>query len=418
MARDPLDDCVHCGFCLPACPTYQAWGEEMDSPRGRIDLMRGLREGRVELGPVVLEHFDRCLGCMACLAACPSGVRYDVLIERTRAELEARQVRPLADRLHRALLFALFPHPGRLRALVPLLWLWQRTGLAWLARRLGLLRLVPRRLAQLDALAPDVRLGSAFHRLPAVTRPAGPPRLRVALVEGCVQRVFFDHVNAATLRVLAAEGCEVLVPPGQGCCGALSVHAGREAEAQAFARALVDRLEPVRADVVVVNAAGCGSHLKELGRLLGGDPAYAARAAALAARVRDVSEVLAALPAAAPRHPLALRVAYQPSCHLAHAQRLREGPVALLRAIPGLELHELSDACCGSAGIYNLVEPEAAAEIGGRKVDAVAPIHPDVVAAGNPGCLLQLRVELGRRGLAVRLAHPVELIDASIRGEA
>ncbi len=414
--RDPIDDCVHCGFCLPACPTYVSWGHEMDSPRGRIDLVRGVRDGRIRnLAPVAL-HLDRCLGCMACLTACPSGVRYDRILERGREELERRVPRPAADRAHRDFLFSVFPRPDRLRAIAPLLWLYQTIGLQWLLRRTGILRLLSRRLAQLDALLPRIRVGAAFRRLPGRTAPAGKPRLRVALLEGCVQRVFFQHVNEATLRVLAAEGCEVIVPPGQGCCGALSAHTGRREEARALTRRLVDAFEPVQADLVVVNAAGCGSHLKEIGHLLEDDPAYAVRAKALAAKVRDLSEVLAQLPAAAPRAPLAARVAYQPACHLNHAQGVRTTVPAALRAIPGLDLRELADSCCGSAGIYNLVQPSSSAEIGGRKVDALLPLEPDYVATSNPGCALQLESQLRARGRRVPVVHFVELLDASIRG--
>ncbi len=415
--RDPLDDCVHCGFCLPHCPTYVSWGEEMDSPRGRIELMRGLREGRLRLDPEVVSHFDRCLGCMGCVTACPSGVRYGELIERTRAAVETAGVRPRADRWYRALLFALFPYPRRLRTLLPLLWLYQASGLRRLLRRAGLFRLLPARLGALDALLPRLRLSGLRRRLPERTPATGPPRLRVALLTGCVQQVFFPEVNEATARVLSAEGCDVSAPADQGCCGALSMHAGREEESLRLARALVARLERTGADLYAVNAAGCGSHLKDLGRLLAGDPAWADRARAFSERVRDVNELLAALPARARRHPLRARVAFQPSCHLFHAQGIRAAPQALLRAIPGLELVEVGDQCCGSAGVYNLLEPASAAEVGARKVDAVLAARPQYLASANPGCLLQLGGQLRARGVAVRTLHPIELLDASIRGE-
>ncbi|HZZ85019.1 MAG TPA: heterodisulfide reductase-related iron-sulfur binding cluster [Anaeromyxobacteraceae bacterium] len=414
--RDPLDDCVHCGFCLPHCPTYVSWGEEMDSPRGRIELMRGLREGSLGLDQEVVSHFDRCLGCMGCVTACPSGVRYGELIERTRAAIEVARVRPRADRWYRALLFALFPYPRRLRVLFPLLWLYQASGAQWLARRAGLLRLLPARLVALEGLLPRLRLRDLGRRLPARTAPAGAPRLRVALVTGCVQRVFFPAVNGATARVLSAEGCEVLAPPGQGCCGALSLHAGREPESLRLARALVATLEATGADLYAVNAAGCGSHLKDLGRLLAGDPAWAERARAFSARVRDVSELLAALPPRAERHPIAARVAYQPSCHLFHAQGIRTAPQALLRAIPGIELVEVGDQCCGSAGVYNLLEPGSAAEVGARKAEAVVASGARLLTSANPGCLLQLAGQLRSLGTALPAVHPIEILDASIRG--
>jgi glycolate oxidase iron-sulfur subunit len=419
--RDPIDDCVHCGFCLPHCPTYRSWGQEMDSPRGRIDLMRGLRDGALSLSPAVARHFDRCLGCMACLPACPSGVRYDTLIERTRAEVERRLPRPPGERLHRALIFALFPYPRRLKAALVLLWLYVRSGLQRLVRRSGLLRRLPARLAALDALVPAGALGwrALTARLPAHRPAQGPARARVGLIAGCVQRVFFPQVNEATIRVLSAEGCDVHVPPDQGCCGALSLHAGREDEAKGFARALMRRFEDAQpVDRLVVNAAGCGSHLKGYGDLLAGEPAWAERAGIFAAKVRDVSELLFELGPLATRHPLRARAAYHDACHLAHAQGVRRQPRALLQAIPGLELLEIPDGeqCCGSAGIYNLTEPEAADEIGARKVTNLLSTRPELLVTGNPGCALQLCKILRARGIELPAAHPIELLDASIRG--
>jgi glycolate oxidase iron-sulfur subunit len=411
-----IEDCVHCGFCLPACPTYQSWGEEMDSPRGRIVLMKGLAEGQPP-SPAVTRHFDRCLGCMACVTACPSGVKYDALIEETRAEVE-RRGRSAGDRLFRGLIFALFPHPSRLRVAVlfQLVYVW--TGLRWLLRRLGLVRRLPARLRALEGLMPDVAPRHLDASLPATSPALGARRARVALLPGCVQRVYFPSVNQATLRVLGAEGCEVVVPPGLGCCGALSLHAGRDAEARRFARDAIAELEDAGAETIVVNAAGCGSAMKEWGRLLAGDPDWAARAAALARRVKDVTELLVELGPVAARHPLPLRVAYHDACHLAHAQRVRAQPRALLGAIPGLELCEIADGdqCCGSAGIYNLVEPESAREIGERKLGNVLAAAPDLLASGNPGCTLQLGMLLRERGSRLPAAHVIELIDASITG--
>jgi glycolate oxidase iron-sulfur subunit len=416
--RDPLDDCVHCGFCLPACPTYVSWGEEMDSPRGRIDLMRGLSARKIPLDDTVVTHFDRCLGCMACVTACPSGVRYDVLIEQTRATVEHNHHRTIGDRLFRAVLFALFPHPRRLRLLLVFAFAYARSGLAALARRSGLTRLLPPRLRQIEALLPPLRARQLAARLPRATPAAGERRGRVALLAGCVQRLLFPDVNQATLRVLAADGYEALVPPGQGCCGALSLHAGREDEARRLTRALIAHFEDGDLDAVVVNAAGCGSHLKTCARLFAGDPAWQERAARFAARVRDVSELLAAQPPRAPRHPLPVRVAYHDACHLAHAQGIREQPRRLLRAIPGLELAEIADAdqCCGSAGIYNLIQPEAADQIGRRKVAAVQAAAAPLLASANPGCSLHLAKLLREQGLSLRAVHPIELLDASIRG--
>ncbi|BDE05695.1 glycolate oxidase iron-sulfur subunit [Vulcanimicrobium alpinum] len=415
--RDLIADCVHCGFCLPACPTYNSWGEEMDSPRGRIDLMRGIDDGVIPLDSVVAGHIDACLGCMGCVTACPSGVRYDLLIEATRAKIEEELPRDPADGAFRNFVFALFPYPGRLRALAPFLAFATKLGLPRIAAGpLG--KLLPARLRQLATMAPPVSLVQTFASLPARTPARGERRARVALVAGCVQRAFFPGVNAATLRVLAAEGCEVIVPPGQGCCGALSLHSGRLDEAKRFAQALIARFERKQVDAIIINAAGCGSTLKEYGELFAGDPAWAARGAAFAAKVQDISEYLAALEPRAPRAPLSLRVAYHDACHLAHAQRVREQPRSLLRTIPELQLLEIpsGDQCCGSAGTYNLFQPESAHEIGSRKVDNVQSVAPDMLASANPGCTLQIQSILRERGATLRAAHPIELLDASICG--
>jgi glycolate oxidase iron-sulfur subunit len=416
-ARTPADDCVHCGFCLPVCPTWQNWQQEMDSPRGRIDLFRALEDGRIRMSPAVAEHFDRCLGCMACMSACPSGVRYDHVIEAARVRVEHELDRRGDDRAYRELVFALFPWPRRLHAAAFLLWAYRSSGLRWLARRLGLLR-VSRRLATVEALAPPIAFRDLLARLPARTPARGQRRLRAGLVGGCVQRVFFHSVNAATIRVLAAEGIEVVVPRGQGCCGALSLHAGREEEARRLARDLLERFEDEALDVVVVNAAGCGSHLKDLGHLFAADPEFGPRARALAAKVKDVHELLASMPARARRAPLRARVAYHSPCHLGHAQRLNDAPRALLRSIPELELVEIADGeqCCGSAGVYNLVEPASAVMVGRRKAENVLATGASIVASANPGCSLHIRRMLAERGADLPAEHPIELLDRAIRG--
>jgi glycolate oxidase iron-sulfur subunit len=352
---------------------------------------------------------------MGCVTACPSGVRYDILIEEQRAEIEAARPRGLLDRLFRAMIFALFPYPRRLRVAALFQLLYVRSGLRWLVHALRLPSLLPARLAQLEKLMPDVTVRALRARLPEVVPAQGERRARVALLAGCVQRVYFPEVNAATLRVLAAEGCEVVVPPAQGCCGALSLHAGRDGEARELARALVESF-PQDVDAVVVNAAGCGSHLKDLPRFLKGD----ARAEAFAAKVRDVTEYLASLPPRATRHPLAVRAAYHDACHLRHAQHITEQPRQLLGGIPGLTLVEIadSDQCCGSAGVYNLVEPQSARQIGERKVANVLDAAPELLVSANPGCTLQIQSILRDRGLSLRAAHPIEVLDASIRGAA
>ena len=418
-----IDQCVHCGFCLPTCPTYFTWREEMDSPRGRIYLMKLGAEGNAQMTDTYVGHFDNCLGCMACLTACPSGVQYDKLIEATRAQIERHYARSFADRLFRRMIFALFPHPGRLRALTVPLWLYQRSGLRALVHRLGLAALLPPRLSAMESLLPEVTLSGRGTRLPPRIPAQGERRRRVGLLLGCVQRVFFADVNAATARVLAAEGCEVIVPPHQGCCGALMVHAGLEQQALAAARRLIDAFASAEVDTIVTNAAGCGSTMKEYGHLLRDDRQYAERARLLGAKCRDVSEVLAELEPRARRHSLGapgvpLRVAYHDACHLQHAQNVRRQPRRVLSGIPQVELVEISDAalCCGSAGIFNLIEPRAAADLGDRKVQACLATEPDVIVSGNPGCLLQLGAALARAGRTIPVLHTIQLLDYSLRG--
>ena len=415
-----IADCVHCGFCLPTCPTYVLWGEEMDSPRGRIYLMNKATTSEVSMDAAFVRHMDQCLGCMACVTACPSGVQYGKLIEATRAQVERRYRRPLTDAALRTAIFALFPYPERLRAVAPLLWLYQHSGLTAFAHRPEVERRLPQQLRALERMAPPVRMRGTLKRLPTFTRSQGARRRRVGLLSGCVQRVFFDPVNAATIRVLTAEGCDVVVPPDQGCCGALHVHGGHEEGGLRRARKVIDTFEAWGVDTVVVNAAGCGSTLKEYGYLLRDDPSYAERAQRFSATVRDVSELLSELEPVAQRHPLHLRVAYHDACHLGHAQGVRLPPRVMLQTIPAVELVNLPEAeiCCGSAGIYNLVEPEPARELGQRKAEHIASAHPDVLATANPGCLLQISAALRARGEAIPAVHPIELVDASIRGSA
>jgi glycolate oxidase iron-sulfur subunit len=373
--------CVHCGFCLPTCPTYVLWSEEMDSPRGRIQLMEKNAQGTLRLSPTVVEHFDRCLGCMACVSSCPSGVRSDLLIEETRALVEDEHPRPRGERLQRRLLFATLPHPRRLSGAL---------RLAPVGRRLP----TPRWARSMLELAPAWRSGE---RPPAVTPAAGTTVATVGLLTGCVQSVLFGDVNTATARVLAAAGYEVLAP-AQGCCGALSQHAGRARESARFTERLGSRFDGVES--IVVNSSGCGSHLKERGL-----PAV------------DVTEALSgtALPEL---HPLELTIAYQDSCHLRHAQRLPAAWTPLLERIPGLRVVEPAeqDLCCGSAGIYNVTQPDAARALGDRKARNELATAPDAYASANPGCLVQLSQALGRARAALPALHPVELLDASLRG--
>jgi len=450
--REVVDDCVHCGFCLPACPTYQLWGEEMDSPRGRIHLIGQLLDG-ANASPAAAEHLDRCLGCMACVPACPSGVRYDRLIEAARSwateppaaeplateplATEPLATEPLAtepataapvpalpprssrERTLRAAIFATFPYPARLRMLIGPLRLAQRTRVDRLIQRGHLADRIAPEVAAALRVAPGRPAGRLPRgRLPERVAARGERRAVVGMLTGCVQQVFFPQVNAATARVLASEGCDVVIPAGQGCCGALSLHDGRRTEAARFARALIETFERADVDAIVVNSAGCGSAMKEYADLLADEPAWAARAAALSAVVADFSEFLAGLGPAATRRPLPITVAYHDACHLAHAQRITGQPREVLRAIPDLIIAEVADAgmCCGSAGIYNLVQPEAAQQLGARKAAAVAATGADVVVSGNPGCTLQIASALAAAGTPMPVAHIAEVIDASLRG--
>ena len=410
-----IDTCVHCGFCLPVCPTYVLWNEEMDSPRGRIYLMKLASEGTTTLNPQWVSHMDSCLGCMACMTACPSGVDYGKLIEATRAQIERQDTRAWTEKLFRRFLFATFTRPDRLRLLRWPLLAYQRSALQALIRGTGVLKLLPKKMQALEMLLP--KLG-ANEKIAAVTPAQGLQQCRVGLLLGCVQREFFPQVNAATARVLAAEGFEVTAPQEQTCCGALLAHGGQEAQAMEFARKTIDAFERAGVDTIVTNAAGCGSNVKEYGHLLRDDPQYAERAKQFSAKCKDVTEVLARLEPRAKRHPLNLRVAFHDSCHLQHAQGVRSQPRQLLSQIPGLKLEEIAEGpiCCGSAGIYNLVQPDAANELGDRKAKLIAPLQADVVATGNPGCLLQLQSSLKRNGSNTPVVHTIQLLDASIRG--
>jgi glycolate oxidase iron-sulfur subunit len=409
-----IGDCVHCGFCLPTCPTYALWGEEMDSPRGRIYLMKAGLEGEPMTDSMV-QHFDACLGCMACVTACPSGVQYDALIEATRAQVERHHRRDPRDRALRTAIFALFPYKRRLRLLRGPLRLFQASGLQQLVERRRVLERISPRLATMAGLAP--RLTKA-ERLPGRVPAAGTRRAVVGLLTGCVQGEFFPQVNAATARVLAAEGCDVVVPRRQGCCGALSVHNGREAEARRFARRLIDTFEAAGVEAVVVNAAGCGSSMKEYATLLEDDRVYAERAQRFASRTRDIAEFLVELGPVARRHPLPVHVAYHDACHLGHAQGIRSQPRELLHGIPGLEVREIPEAelCCGSAGVWNILNPEPARELGDRKARNIATTGAALMVTANPGCLMQVRSSLRRQGADIGLAHTVEVLDTSIRG--
>jgi glycolate dehydrogenase iron-sulfur subunit len=402
--QDLIDDCVHCGFCLDTCPTYVLWGAEADSPRGRIVLMNDGRNAEGPMSDEMVTHFDRCLGCMACVTACPSGVQYDRLIERVRPQVERNHRRSAGERVVRRLLYETLPHPKRLRALAPLL----AAG-----RRIGMESRLPERLAVLAKVAPRAPTGAARLRVAEHTPAVGPPRGRVGLLLGCVQRIFYPHVHEATVQVLVAEGFEVLAPRLPDCCGALEMHGGAEPSACRRAEETMRAFAAVGPlDYVIVNAAGCGSAMKDYGQLLD-----TGEAREFASRVRDVSELLGSIEPRAPRGPVPLRVAYHDACHLAHAQGVRAQPRALLEAIPDLELVEVGverDVCCGSAGIYNLVQPEAAAALGLRKARNLIDTGAQAIAAGNPGCAAQLDMHLRELGCPLPIHHPVELLARSL----
>jgi len=409
--------CVHCGFCLPTCPTYAELGQEPDSPRGRIYLIKSLADGRIALTDSVRLHLSRCLDCRACETACPAGVRYGHLIEAAKVEIERVHPGGWPRRLVRHLaLTRVLPSRGWLGGLAVGLRVYQRSGLQTLVRRSGLLRLLPASASAAEALLP-VLPTVAWRRLPERVPAQGPAQSRVGFLHGCVQDVVFRAHNEATLRCLTRQGAEVLIPGAQRCCGALHAHAGDPVRARALARENVAAFEGAGVEVVLVNAAGCGAHLKGYGHLLADDPVWADRARAFAARIQDVTEFLAARPLAEPLGPVPLRATYHDPCHLAHGQQVRDAPRTLLRAIPGLELVDLpeSEMCCGSAGIYNLTEPEMAARLLARKVRHVVATGAEAVVTANPGCILQIAAGVRAAGHGIAVLHVVERLDRAYR---
>ena len=411
-------DCVHCGLCLPTCPTYLTTGTEMASPRGRIYMMRAVEEGQAGTSPVFVKHLDQCLGCLACQPACPSGVPYGRLLESARAEIERMFERPAGDRFWRRLILSLFPHPERLGPVLSGLYWYQRLGLSRVLHASGVLALVSSRLARMEALLPPVPSRTARRPLPEVTPAVGEGMGRVGFLAGCVQRFLFPGINRATVRVLTAAGYEVVTPQEQGCCGALHLHAGDVGAARGLARSMIEVFERARVSTVVVNAAGCGAAMKEYAHLFQDDPAWRQRAETFSAGVRDVSEVLAGRSWNGTLRPVPLTVTYHEACHLAHAQGIRKEPRSVLRQIPGLTLVELpeSDLCCGSAGMYNLLQTEMASQILRRKVERIRETGASHVAIGNIGCLLQITLGLRQAKVPVRAVHPVELLDWALHG--
>ena len=413
-----LKDCVHCGLCLPSCPTYLTTGVEMSSPRGRIAMVRALGEGRGGFSPEFVKHLDQCLGCLACQAACPSGVVYGRALEETREVIERTYERPPADRGMRWLSLHTFPYPQRLRWLLHGLFWYQRFGLSQLVRKTKILSLLSQRLAQMEALLPPVPRPGEWRPMPEVTPAIGIRMGRVALLTGCAQRFLLPALNRATVRVLAAGGYEVFTPTRQGCCGALHLHAGNASEGRRLAKELIATFERGHVDFAVANAAGCGATMKEYGRLLAEDAGWRDRAVAFSAKVRDVSEIVAGIPWNGRLRAIPVSVTYHEACHLAHAQGIRAEPRSVLRQIPGIRLVELaeSDVCCGSAGIYNLLQPEMARQLLARKLERIREADTDFVTAGNIGCLLQIQLGLRQAGLRTLAIHPVVLLDWSLNG--
>jgi Fe-S oxidoreductase len=400
-----LSRCVHCGLCLQHCPTYTETGLETESPRGRLYLIRAISEGRIEPTAGAVGHLELCLQCRNCEAVCPSGVPYGRIMEGARAEILSSESAPRSWQLRAAFVRNVIARPGPMAALASLLRLYRATGLRWLAERAPYLR-------DRVVLAPTVS-GRPFRKGGVLARPDGPARGRVALLIGCIMPHAFGRVHEATVRVLARHGFEVVAPQEQACCGALSAHSGDRTTARALARRNVDAFLEAEVDAVVVNSAGCGSTMKEYGELLAGDPEYESKAERLAGRVKDVSELLAALPIEPPSGRLEARVTYQDSCHLAHAQRIAEAPRQLLRAIPGLDLVEMAQParCSGSAGVYSLAHTEMSLALLDGKMAEVASTGAQIIATSNPGCMAQLEAGLRRQGRRGRVAHVVELLD-------
>jgi glycolate dehydrogenase iron-sulfur subunit len=406
-----LYQCVHCGLCLNACPTYRALHVESESPRGRIHLVRAAAEGRIELNERFAGHLNLCLMCRACETACPSGVKYGRIAEAARAAMG-----PPGSRLARAtanFAFAsLLPYPARLRAVARLLRFYQRSGL-----ERGMQKLLPRRLAEMSAMLPRVprRFFTASEIMPAT----GKSRARVGLLAGCVMSVLFPDIDEATAAVLRLNGCDVVVPKDQVCCGALNVHNGETTAARAMARRNIDAFLALDLEAVVVNAAGCGAAMKEYGHLFRDDPAYAEKAARFGRLVKDAGEFLAHIEPLAPRNRVDLAVTYQDPCHLAHGQKVRAEPRALLKMIPGLRLIEMnaSDRCCGSAGIYNLTHPEMSQEVLKEKMTSIAATGAEAVVAPNPGCMLQLKYGASRYGPPVAVFHLIDLLQRAYGGD-
>jgi glycolate oxidase iron-sulfur subunit len=420
LSVEGVNQCVHCGLCLASCPTFSELGTEMDSPRGRIFLIKSLAEGRIGLSESSVEHLSLCLDCRACETVCPAGVPYGRLIEAAKAEIERARPGGLLRRAFRWANFGLLlGHPRLLAAAAAGLRLYQASGLQGLVRRTGLVRVLPGTLPAWEALLPMMPGASERAPLAVLTRAEGARRGRVAMLTGCVQAVAFGAHNRATARVLARNGWDVVAPPEQGCCGALNAHGGDHGRAVEMARRTIEVFERADVEAIVVNTSGCGAHMKGYGELLAADPAYAERARRVAGQVRDVSEFLATAPLRGPLAPVPMTVTYHDPCHVVHGQKIRSAPRQLLAQIPQLRVVDLpeSDWCCGSAGIYNLTQPEMAGRLLRRKVRHVTSTGAAAVVTANPGCILQIQQGLREAGSTVKVLHLVELLDRAYGSE-
>ena len=437
-----VQQCMHCGLCLPTCPTYDATKLERNSPRGRISLMRAIADGQLEATKAFADEMYFCLGCLACMTACPAGVNYAELFEHARAEAEASGVlnNPKRNAIRAFSVGWLFMDLNRLKVLGFAMRLYQQLGLQWLVRNSGVMKLLPKRLGELEAMTPDIQPALSSDLIEPVTPARGPQRYRVAMLTGCAQDLIFSDVNVDTVEVLARNGCEVVTPPEQHCCGSLHAHNGEWELAQRLARRNIDQFPPAQFDAIITNAGGCGSHLKHYAKLLKGDLVYETRAHEWDAKVKDIHEWLGEIGIDAPKPPAAKPcdaqsnceignrkseignpqvVTYHDSCHLCHGQKITTQPRALLRAIPGVKLVELPESswCCGSAGIYNLTQPEMANQLLERKMKHIRSTGAEVIATGNPGCLLQIVNGAKAEGLDLRTAHPVTLLAEAYRRE-
>lgn len=430
-----VQQCMHCGLCLPTCPTYDATKLERNSPRGRISLMRAIADGRLDPTEAFAEEMYFCLGCLACMTACPAGVNYAELFEHARAEAEASGVlnNPKRNAIRAFSVGWLFMDLSRLKVLGFAMRLYQQLGLQWFVRNSGVMKLMPKRLRELEAMTPDIQPALSSDLIAPVTPARGQRRYHVAMLTGCAQDLIFSDVNVDTVEVLARNGCEVITPPEQHCCGSLHAHNGEWELAQRLARRNIDQFPPDQFDAIITNAGGCGSHLKHYAKLLKGDLVYEHRAHVWDTKVKDIHEWLGEIGIEPPKAPATKScdalpnckignhqvVTYHESCHLCHGQKITAQPRALLRAIPGVKLVELPESnwCCGSAGIYNLTQPEMANQLLERKMKHIRSTGAEVIATGNPGCLLQIVNGAKAEGLELRTAHPVTLLAEAYRRE-